>query len=211
MLRASDGKRFLKRDCAHEHTPFDSVVHTLFGDQDSQPSRRLYARAPLADGLHDGVRLDGLEELVGGAPGAHAFRMSSCGVWLGSAGCVTPLHYDLCHGFLVGVRGTKRVTYFAPDDFALVYPRDEQPELATVDLEAWREGLGTAAGRAEHAAHPAFAEATAWHAELRPGDVLYTPPYWWHHVETTDDAPALSVLVPFDPTADEPMHACHFR
>ena len=59
--------------------------------------------------------------------------------------------------------------------------------------------------------HPLFAEATAWHAELRPGDVLYTPPYWWHHVETTAEAAALSVLVPFDPRPEEQVHACHFR
>jgi len=85
----------------------------------------------------------------------------------------------------------------------------------------WRQGgegaEGTAAGRAERAArassakaHPCFAEATAWHATLSPGDVLYTPPYYWHHVETADEA-ALSVLVPFDPSAEEPVHACHFR
>lgn len=124
---------------------------------------------------------------------------------------MTPLHYDLCHGFLVGVRGTKLVTYYAPDDFGSLYARKEQPELSTVDLEAWRQGAGTEEGRAERVAHPRFAEATAWHAELRPGDVLYTPPYWWHHVETTAAEPALSVLVPFDPTADEPTHPCHFR
>ena len=27
-------------------------------------------------------------------------------------------------------------------------------------------------------------------------DVLYTPPFWWHHVETTADAPALLGVEP---------------
>ena len=132
-------------------------------------------------------------------------------MWLGSAGCVTPLHYDLCHGFLVGVRGVKVVTYFSPDDYGALDARPEQPELSTVDLEAWRQGDATAAGRAERLRHARFAEATAWHAELRPADVLYTPPFWWHHVETTAEAAALSVLVPFDPAPEEPVHPCHFR
>ena len=52
------------------------------------------------------------------------------------------------------------------------------------------------------------AEAAAWHAEVRPGDVLYTPPYHWHHVETGHESSALSVLVPWDPTAEEPAPAC---
>ena len=49
-----------------------------------------------------------------------------------------------------------------------------------------------------------------WSVELGPGDVLYTPPFWWHHVRTHDDGPALSVLVPFDPEADEAPHPCHY-
>ena len=170
----------------------------------------MYARAPLHGALRAEVALEGLEALVGGAPGAHRFREQNCGAWLGSAGCVTPLHYDLCHGFLVGVRGVKEVTYFAPGDYGALYARPEQPELSTVDLEAWRQGDATAAGRAERVRHPRFAEATAWRATLRPGDVLYTPPFWWHHVRTHDDGPALSVLVPFDPEADEAPHPCHY-
>ena len=67
------------------------------------------------------------------------------------------------------------------------------------------------AAAAEHARHPAFAELSAvWSVELGPGDVLYTPPFWWHHVRTHDDGPALSVLVPFDPEADEAPHPCHY-
>lgn len=142
----------------------------------------------------------------------HTWRQPSASSPCGhSGGCVTPLHYDLCHGFLVGVRGVKRLTYFSPDDFSALDARPEQPELSTVDLEAWRQGDATAAGRAERRAHARFAEATAWHAELRPGDVLYTPPFWWHHVETMTDSAALSVLVPFDPAPEEPVHPCHFR
>ena len=62
-------------------------------------------------------------------------------------------------------------------------------------------------GASKHASPHHEAERLAWHAVVEPGDVLYTPPYWWHHVETSHEGSALSVLVPFDPTAEEPLHA----
>ena len=31
---------------------------------------------------------------------------------------------------------------------------------------------------------PDFADKTAWIAELGPGDVLYLPLHWWHHVRS---------------------------
>ena len=69
-----------------------------------------------------------------------------------------------------------------------------------------------ALGRAQHEPERCnrnhAADAAAWHAEVRPGDVLYTPPYHWHHVETGHESSALSVLVPWDPTAEEPAPAC---
>ena len=122
VLRAADGRHFLKRDCTHERRPFPSVADELFGRSASasphasphtsgqrfgppadladdscaaSPPARIYARAPLSDGLRSEVSLAAMEALVGGAAG-HSFREVNCGVWLGSAGCVTPLHYDLC-------------------------------------------------------------------------------------------------------------------
>ena len=231
---------FLKRDCEHFDGPFARVADMLFGPRSARRGERLYARAPLAGGLRDDVCLDALEELIGGAsePAAAAgsasrFKDGKCGVWLGSAGCVTPLHYDMCHGFLAGVLGTKHFTYYSADDFRSLYPRPAQPELATAlrlgledaahlscRIDASRRRRNAAKGRATRAegarehgrtadeeteeVDDAEAEALAWHATVLPGDVLYTPAYWWHHVVTGNDESALSVLVPFDPTADEP-------
>jgi hypothetical protein len=38
-------------------------------------------------------------------------QVANCGVWIGSASNITPFHYDLCHGFLVQVLGTKTFTF----------------------------------------------------------------------------------------------------
>lgn len=226
ILRSPDNRHFLKRDCEHFDGPFARVASMLFGRRDPRVARvarggdRFYARAPLAGGLRDDCSLDALEELVGAttiseagtaAGNARHFKQAKCGVWLGSAGCVTPLHYDMCHGFLAGVLGTKHFTYFSADDFRSLYPRAAQPELAT----ALRLGLEDAAHlscridasqqrHGQNGCQDEEVEALAWHATVLPGDVLYTPAYWWHHVHTADEAAALSVLVPFDPTSDEP-------
>jgi len=58
---------------------------------------------------------------------------------------------------------------------------------------------------------------------LGPGDTLYTPPFWWHHVTTLGCDPgggggagemdggtcsSVSLLLAFDPTAEESAHPC---
>ena len=103
------------------------------------------------------------------------FKDDNCGVWLGTAGNVTPLHYDLCHGFIVQVLGTKTVTYFEPDDYRCMYQRKEHPELSQVDLDAWRREeaagavqadskdrsrLDPSRGGSSHEKWPRFADAT---------------------------------------------------
>ena len=211
VLRSPDGHTFLKRECKLFDGPFGCVAGTLFDQsRPARPSDRLYARAPLEGGLRAEVSLEGLEALVGGAAGAHRFKAEKCGVWLGSAGCVTPLHFDLWHGFLAGILGTKLFTYLAPEDFRSLYPRPEQPEISKISISLQLDLDAAARLATQLTAGEAGPEAEmlAWHALVRPGDVLYTPPYWWHHVETGADEPALSVLVPFDPTADEALHSC---
>lgn len=227
IMRSPDNRQFIKRECEHFDGPFSRVVDMLFDPSCAPPpGQRLYARAPLAGGLRAESDLSALEELVGGVAGSHCFKDAKCGVWLGSAGCVTPLHYDLCHGFLVGVLGAKHFTYYAPEDFRSLFPRPDETELSRaleLNLEAAKRLSGSIdalrrlspPGRAQdggdaEAPRSRFPEPTgrAWHATVLPGDVLYTPPYWWHHVETEAEHPALSVLVPWDPTSDEPVHEC---
>ncbi|MDA8539127.1 cupin-like domain-containing protein [bacterium] len=262
VLRSPDDRRFLKRDCEQEQRPFGDVVRELFVQPAATASERppkeavasrMYARSPLRAGLRAEVDLRDLQQLVGetdsdirssgpsgdakGGTRRSVFKDENCGVWLGTAGNVTPLHYDLCHGFLVQVLGTKTVTYFEPDDYRYLYQRKEHPELSQVDLDAWRreqvsnrlqmaqqgvaaqaesiepggvDSTGGAASGSAHAKWPRFAEATPRTVTLMPGDCLYTPPFWWHHVATSEHTPALSVLVPFDMSPEEPVHPAHF-
>jgi hypothetical protein len=83
------------------------------------------------------------------------------------------------------------------------------------------EGLLRAA-RDEREKHPKTRNAFGEIREvvLDPGDTLYIPPFWWHHVvtlEADDDEASLSekqkeiavsILLASDPAADESVHPC---
>lgn len=108
-------------------------------------------------------------------------------IWLGNA-ITTPTHVDEWCNIACVVSGRRRFTLFPPEQVANLYigPLDYAPtgapmslvELADPDLERF----------------PRFPEALAQAqvAELAPGDAIFIPPLWWHHVESLG---TLNVLV----------------
>jgi len=95
--------------------------------------------------------------------------------WLGSENCVTPLHFDHFPNFLIQIRGRKALTLFSPSDSKLLYPNPASPSVSQVDIEA-----------PDYLAHPLLHNATAFHLELSPGDVLYMPSGWWHQTRSLE-------------------------
>jgi Cupin-like domain len=138
----------------------------------------------------------------------HHFKDKNIGLWVSSQGCATPLHFDLCHGFLVQIFGRKTFILAPADDSTLVHywlqtqrqkrETDSQSKNATtspVDLGKWIQG-----DKIERQKYSRIDEVGWYIAELAPGDVLYTPPGWWHYV--VSDTVSVSLLVPFDPNPD---------
>ncbi|XP_014247507.1 hypoxia-inducible factor 1-alpha inhibitor-like [Cimex lectularius] len=95
---------------------------------------------------------------------------------IGMEGNVTPCHYDEQENIFAQVRGFKRFILFPPEQFACFYPhpvyhphdRQSQVDFDSPDLEKF----------------PKFAEVRGEEAIVGPGDILYIPIYWWHHVES---------------------------
>lgn len=91
-------------------------------------------------------------------------------------GSVTPCHYDEQENLFAQVQGHKRFLLFPPEQFSCLYPypvphpHDRQSQ---VDFE-----------RPDITRFPRFSEARALEGVVGPGDVLYIPVYWWHHVES---------------------------
>ena len=101
--------------------------------------------------------------------------------WIGSA-IITPAHFDESHNIAVCVAGRRRFTVFAPEQVANLYvgPLDNTPAGMPMSLVDF--------ANPDHERYPRFREAwaSAQMAELAPGDAIYLPPLWWHHVESLE-------------------------
>jgi ribosomal protein L16 Arg81 hydroxylase len=132
-----------------------------------------------------------------------SFEPKNCGIWISSSGCVTPLHYDLCHGLLVQVSGTKRFLLASPQETIYLSPNKDpfskNQTSSQVNLTKWISD-----DLEEKKRFPAIDEARWYSVDLSPGDVLYTPPGWWHYVVSLEES--ISVLLPFDMSAEEHLH-----
>jgi cupin-like protein len=100
-------------------------------------------------------------------------------IWLGSA-ITTPAHFDESSNVACVVSGTRRFTLFPPEQITNLYigPLGHAPTGTPISLVSF--------SNPDHARFPRFAQAlaSALVAELSPGDALYIPPLWWHHVES---------------------------
>lgn len=108
-------------------------------------------------------------------------------IWIGNRVAVAT-HHDMFSNLAVVVAGGRRFTLFPPDQVANLYigPFEFTPAgtpASLVDPEA-----------PDFERFPRAAEAmqNALTAELEPGDAIYIPHMWWHHVRSLD---ALSILV----------------
>jgi hypothetical protein len=103
-------------------------------------------------------------------------------IWIGNRTCIAP-HFDNTENLACVVGGRRRFTMFPPDQIRNLYvgPLDLTPAGQPVSLVDIR--------RPDLDRFPRFAEAAAVAecAELAPGDAVYIPALWWHHVEALED------------------------
>lgn len=156
-----------RRDRVLRRMPFGELVDAALGP----PSDTLYA-----DGYASVLEQAGLAPLraeLGRLPGLVGDGHPRA--WVGPAGTVTPTHTDQSCGWLTQLVGHKRVFLASPLEpalldaafglFAQVDPRG--PRTGALAGVRWREVV------------------------LAPGDALFTPVGWWHHVEALE--PSFSV------------------
>ncbi|KAJ3052489.1 hypothetical protein HK097_006192 [Rhizophlyctis rosea] len=122
-------------------------------------------------------------------------------LWVSTAGCITPLHYDRCHGLLLQLHGPKRFLLFplhnAPHlslHNGLTGPSHASKLLNTTLALTSPPSSPLRQDFAER--YPKVTGTQPYLVDLREGDVLYTPPGWCH--EVTSLGGSVSVTVPWD-------------
>lgn len=110
-------------------------------------------------------------------------------LWIGNAAKVA-IHHDPTENVAVVAAGRRRFTLFAPEQVGNLYMGPFDPTPAGVQVSMAHVTAP------DFDRFPRFADAleAALTADLDPGDALYIPYQWYHHVEALD---AFNVLVNF--------------
>jgi hypothetical protein len=156
---------FTKRQAGLSHTL--DRIERLLGDPDA-PFVAIQM-LPLASHLPAFVR-DNPQPLL---PPAVMPRL-----WVGGA-VRTQTHNDRDHNLACVIAGRRRFVLFPPTQVANLYvgPLDNPPPLSLVDPEA------PDLARFPRYRHAHAAAQVAW---LEPGNALFVPKYWWHHVTSLE-------------------------
>jgi hypothetical protein len=164
-----------------QHVPLPNLVGELLklAEQQAEAPHAIYANAATAPEHLPGWQEDNPLDL----PPPDAVPR----LWIGNATQVAT-HFDSSPNLAVCVAGRRRFTLFPPEQVANLYlgPLDNTlagPPNSMVDPDA-----------PDLERYPRFTEALAHAqvAEMEPGDALFIPSIWWHHVRAFD---RLNVLV----------------
>lgn len=162
-----------------DQVPLPAVLSTLARHLDDPAPPAIYLGSTTVDTFLPGMRAD--NDL--------AFDVDDAifSVWVGNRSRIAA-HYDVPDNIACVAAGRRRFTLFPPEQLPNLYvgPLDLTPAgqaISLVDFHA-----------PDLARFPRFTQAMAHArvAELGPGDGLFIPGLWWHHVEALD---AFNVLL----------------
>jgi len=155
------------------HTRLDQVLHELERHRDNPNPPTIYVGSTtIATALPGYVEQNSLDL---------GQRDALASIWIGNRVRV-PAHYDLPDNLACVTAGRRRFTLFPPAQLENLYvgPLDFTPAGQPISLVDLHEP--------DLERFPRFSEAMrhAQSAELEPGDAIFIPSMWWHHVEALD-------------------------
>jgi hypothetical protein len=191
---------FTALNCEVRRGGLDQVLDELAGHLDDPRPPTYYVASQLIDyslpGLRAGNDLDFAAHGIDAPPS----------IWIGNR-VTASCHYDAPNNIACCTVGRRRFTLFPPEQIGNLYPGPLEPTpggqaVSVVDFNA-----------PDFERHPRFREAlaTAQSVVLEPGDAIFIPSMWWHHVQGLDPFTVLvnywwTSMPPWIPT---PMHALY--
>lgn len=103
--------------------------------------------------------------------------------WFGPAGTVTPLHFDPKNNLLCQVVGYKRIILYKPEDSEYLYPYETRLLSNTAQVDPYEP---------DYKKWSKFEKVKGFLCYLKPGEMLFIPPKWWHHVVSLSPSFSLS-------------------
>ena len=130
-------------------------------------------------------------ELVGDIPTYPNYlnRKPSIHLWHGFSNknftSASTLHFDRIHNIYVQIRGKKRILLYPPSNYLSFYPpldhKSGQGHNSKVNPDLLQLEL-----------FPKFPWQERIEVILQSGEIIYIPPFWWHHVTAVDENISLS-------------------
>lgn len=198
---AAQGRVFYNEDMTgfnfrREQVPLKVVLDTLLKYHQAAAPPSIYVASTTVDSFLPGLRADNPLPLGVDDPLAS--------IWIGNRSRIAA-HQDAPDNLACVAAGRRRVTLFPPEQVGNLYvgPLDFTPAGQAVSLVDF--------AAPDTARFPRFAAAMqqAQVAELGPGDAVFIPALWWHHMEGLEP---FNILVnywwrPVPAWMDAPMNA----
>lgn len=150
------------------------------------------------NGQHNRIALGRLWDDIGPIPGYLDPKAEADGFfWMGPKGTVTPFHHDLTNNLLIAIRGRKQIS---------LVPSWETPRMLNHEhcFSGW-------SGPEALADLPESDRPTMLQCVLEPGQALFIPVGWWHHVVGLDMTIAMSFINFTRPNDFERNYDCYGR
>jgi len=191
---------FTELNFASQRAPMDAVLKDIEQHLEDQQPPTNYIASTTIDACLPGFRKD--NDLPFGAHGVEPLAS----IWIGNR-TIASCHYDAPNNLACCAVGRRRFTLFPPEQIFNLYPGplDPTPGGQAVSLVDFAQP--------DFERYPNFRAALAagQAAEVEPGDAIFIPSMWWHHVEALSPFNTLvnywwSTSPKFMPT---PMHALY--
>lgn len=167
-------------NCRMEQARLSSALDYLLEHRDDDPAPTLAIQSVVISRYFPGLQQEN-ELMPGLLPEGVDPRL-----WLGSRATIAA-HFDSSENIACCVAGARRFTLFPPEQVANLYvgPFELTPAGATISMVDFDEP--------DYEAYPRFkaAQQAALVADLEPGDAVYIPYLWWHHVRSLDSVNGL--------------------